>query len=232
LFVVALHGSRADIHDRITRRRGSFHQTCTAIRNLRTINKEVAAKIVLSKLNRGELLATARLARSLGVNEFCVVFPHALDFPREQFLRIVPNYMDVQGEVREVCLYAEAEGLPTTFETIPYCIVPDQPAFWKRSCDLRSATLPRREQGPLAADIDDRFDWEELRPTMKEKADSCRTCVFDPICEGPWREYVDAFGFDEFRQIPPESVAGFLATTRPPSDHMAVRMGSPTAQNS
>ncbi len=210
VFVVALHASSAEVHDSITRRRGSFDQTCAAIRNLRAINKEVAAKIVLSKLNRGELMATSQLARNLAINEFCVVFPHALDFREEQFMRVVPRYREIQAEVREACLYSDAEAFQMTFETIPYCVLPDQPEFWRRSCDLHSAAV-RRERGQSVVAFEGQFDWEQLRPTMKKKENSCAVCVFDPICEGPWREYVDAYGFDEFRPVPSHSVAPFLA---------------------
>ncbi len=212
LFIVALHASKAEIHDRITKHTGSFRQTVTAIRNLRSIDKEVAAKIVLSKFNRGELLSTALLAMQLGANEFCVAFPHALDFPVEQFQETIPTYFDVRDEVRALSEFSEREGFPATFETIPYCILPETPAFWRRNCDLLSKASFEPSANPVCAPSvqEDRFDWEELRPQMKEKAVECRTCVFDQLCEGPWREYVENYGSGEFAPVAKENATAFL----------------------
>lgn len=209
LFVVALHAPRAELHDRITKRRNSFDETVAAIRNLCCIDKEVAAKIVLSRLNADEVLATARFARSLGVNEFCVVFPHALDFPDEQFREVVPRYRDLREQLSATCRYAEAEGLPVTFETVPYCVMGNDPGLWRRSCDLQSKVQQRPATGDTRV-FGDRFEWDELRPTMKAKSDSCSTCVFDRLCEGPWSEYVAAFGHSEFVPVLPADVASFL----------------------
>lgn len=206
-FVIALHASVAEIHDAITHRRGSFHQTCAGIRNLRDIGKEVAAKIVLTRANLGEMVATADLAKGLNVNEFCVVFPHALDFPRARFLDVVPTYNDVREEILTLAEYVDSISLPTTYESIPYCVADDCLSLWKGSCDLRSSIRSRR-----VLDVNEatQFDWESLRPAMKCKPITCAECVFDKFCEGPWREYVDAFGFGEFQPVGRDKVAGFL----------------------
>ena len=42
------------------------------------------------------------------------------------------------------------------------------------------------------------MEWAKVRRAIKRKGTRCRACSFDLICEGPWEEYVDRFGSDEF----------------------------------
>jgi len=211
LFIVALHAPNAEIHDAITQVKGSFQETVNAMNNLRNINKETAAKIVISKLNYGYLFETALFARNLGVSEFCVVFPHALDFPQEIFKKVVPRYHIVKDEVNRIADFSEKEHYRVSFETIPYCICPDSQAFWHRNCDLISKVIENKSPKPITLELKkDLFNWEEIRPKMKEKGTDCCKCVFNLLCEGPWREYVQNYGFAEFLPIKEDKVLSLL----------------------
>jgi hypothetical protein len=35
----------------------------------------------------------------------------------------------------------------------------------------------------------------------KSKRAECRSCRWDARCEGPWKEYPELFGWDEFRPV-------------------------------
>lgn len=210
-FIVALHAPNAKIHDAITQEKGSFQETVHAINNLRNINKEIGVKIVISKLNYKYLFETALFAKDLGVNELYVVFPHALDFSQELFKKVVPRYYLLKNEVDRIASFCEKEHFVVSFETIPYCICPDSQAFWSRNCDLiskaRENEVPKSMKLGLKKDI---FNWEELRPKMKEKGIDCYRCVFNLLCEGPWREYVQNFGFADFIPINENKVLELL----------------------
>ena len=39
------------------------------------------------------------------------------------------------------------------------------------------------------------------RKDCKSKGPRCHTCIFDGPCEGPWREYPDRYGWQEFVPI-------------------------------
>ena len=194
-YVIALHASRSRTHDRISGRDGSFRETCQGVRNLCNSGRTVVAKLVLLEQNRGELVRTMALARCLGVAEFCVAFPYWMAGQRAS----VRRYAEVATELQKGCTYAAARAWPVSFETVPYCIVPDLPQMWSQNCDL-----VRADWAPARGGRQSTADWDELRPAMKVKRASCHICVFDRICEGPWREYVAAYGFGEFVPVRPE----------------------------
>jgi MoaA/NifB/PqqE/SkfB family radical SAM enzyme len=203
-YMVALHGSTALIHDNITKRKGSFQETCIGLQNLSSLSCDITVKMVLLKMNIGNALSTADLAKKLGAKRMCIVFPHFSEFSAELIRKIVPSYSEIESDVRVVCQKSESNNFPTSFENIPYCTIPDLPAFWSRNCDLFSQTSTRSVPFHLH---NSQFDWEELRKTMKTKQPVCRQCAFDHICEGPWKEYVQLFGDEEFNPVHPSVIS-------------------------
>jgi MoaA/NifB/PqqE/SkfB family radical SAM enzyme len=199
LFIVAVHGPTAEVHDYITQVKGSFNQTVRAMNNMRTAGHAVVAKTVISEFNHTCLLQTAEFVRELQTEKLCIAFPHAPDIRRASFEKVVPRYAVLRHEVEKVADYSEATKFWIDFETIPFCICPAAPNFWRRSCDVLSKA--NQALPSPAANAARGFDWDVLRPTMKCKMPSCRQCPFDTLCEGPWSEYVQHFGNDEFKPI-------------------------------
>lgn len=209
LFIIALHAPIAEVHDAITQEKGSFQETVDAIRNLRDINKEIVLKIVISKLNYPYLFNTILFAKELDVSECCIAFPHALDFSEELFEQVVPKYNLLKDQLSLIADFSEREGLKVTFETIPYCICPDSEAFWFRNCDLVSKAW---EYTSIENNLPENtiFDWEKLRPQMKEKGVECQRCTFNLLCEGAWKEYVQKYGFTEFLPIKEDKISRLI----------------------
>jgi MoaA/NifB/PqqE/SkfB family radical SAM enzyme len=208
-FVVSLHGSQAVVHDRISGCKSSFGETYQGLLNIRKHTSALAIKLVLLKQNSGEVVPTMQLAHKIGVSEFCLAFPYAV----EQQISAVPRYSVIADEIKAGCLYAEELQLPMSFETIPYCIAASVPAMWKQNCDLlRSVRTQSIKESPLENEYLDP-DWDHLRPELKVKGASCSQCVFNPICEGPWRDYADVFGFDEFVPVLPGHVQKYLLSS-------------------
>jgi MoaA/NifB/PqqE/SkfB family radical SAM enzyme len=201
-FVVAVHGPDAQTHEAVTMVKGSFAQTLRGIENLQRLSKPLATKTVISRLNEERLLGTMYLAKSLGVGETSIVFPHAKGFAESRFLSVVPRYNSIASQIEATAEFAEKCGLSTSYETIPYCVCPESVPFWKRSLDLHakardkgcvpSQGLPSTPEAP---------DWEMIRPQMKAKFPQCRQCLLTAICEGVWSEYAEHFGGSEFHPI-------------------------------
>jgi MoaA/NifB/PqqE/SkfB family radical SAM enzyme len=202
-FIVAVHGPVQAIHDAITRKDGSFEETIEGLRLLLGYKDiSVTGKIVISKKNCRVLVDTLRFLADLGVSQFNIAFPHAEEFSKEQFEAVVPQYHDIRDEAACCANFVAGTKLHATFETIPYCVTPECPALWNRSLDAVLITRSTENPGYIRATGDERLhEWEIERRQIKSKQSDCAMCLFDKACEGPWREYVDAYGVDEFRPL-------------------------------
>jgi MoaA/NifB/PqqE/SkfB family radical SAM enzyme len=63
---ISIHGARAETHDALTKIKGSFQKTVTAIRNLREAGIKVQLKTPITKINQHELFEIRDLADQLG----------------------------------------------------------------------------------------------------------------------------------------------------------------------
>ena len=202
-FVIALHGPEEAIHDAVTRRPGSFRQTIRGIESLRQDGFRVCGKLVIFRINLSGIVATLRLLKCLDVDEGVVAFPHAEDFPSQIFHQVVPRY-DAVAAVIQAILAADAATFPLaiSYETIPYCVVRDV-RFWRSSLDL--VFLQERLRGSETliemSMTGDTIDWSAARGQIKTKPAACGHCLLDPLCEGPWLEYVAHFGEGEFQPV-------------------------------
>ena len=202
-FVIALHGPDEAIHDAVTCRPGSFRQTLRGIESLRRDGFRVCGKLVISRINLDGIVATLRLLKRLDVDEGVVAFPHAEDFSSQVFHRVVPRYEAVAAVMKAI-LTADPAIFPSeiSYETIPYCVVRDV-RFWRSSLDL--VFLRERLRGSETliemSMTGDTIDWSAARGQIKTKPTACRACLLDPLCEGPWLEYVAHFGEGEFQSV-------------------------------
>lgn len=68
-FYNCLHGSKDEIHDKITGVPNSFQETIAGIQNLKKLDVSIVAKIVISKDNATDLVNIMALLNKLNVNE-------------------------------------------------------------------------------------------------------------------------------------------------------------------
>lgn len=191
-WVIALHGPTAEIHDRVTEVEGSFAQTIAGIRNLRDLRQRVVGKVVLSKVNHATLPELVQTFLDNDVRLVNVAFPHALGSARERFEEVVPRYSDVLPHVRRAIERHSRHAL-LYFEAIPLCLMRGHE---KHVAEYACGAL-RRPAVHKQLDMETR-DWAEARREQKAKFPQCARCVHDAVCEGPWREYPEQFGSEEF----------------------------------
>jgi MoaA/NifB/PqqE/SkfB family radical SAM enzyme len=199
-FVIALHGPNAEIHDSITRSMGSFNQTICGMRNIMSFGaRKISGKIVLSRRNYPRLCDTIKLLHSLGIYRINVTFPHARGNAKTWFHEVVPRYAEVRPFIEEAIQYSDRCALRTTFEAVLPCALTTRPLDMGLFSDFDEAKLAVKEVKQLHMATQ---DWNQLRVSIKRKDEVCRSCRYDPSCEGYWSEYVDAYGFGEFEPIP------------------------------
>lgn len=211
-FTVAVHAPNAEIHDSITRAPGSFDETIRGIQLLcRRSNISVTGKLVISKRNQVELCETLEMLAGIGVRRFNIAFPHAERFPPKDFAEVVPRYRELREELACCATFLAANRFNSVFETIPYCVTPNCPEIWERSLDAMLVVQGKNNPGFIRAPGDDSLHhWEKERKQIKHKSSRCTACLFDKSCEGPWKEYVEAYGDEELQPLEDPGILDLL----------------------
>lgn len=196
VFVIAVHSNRPEIHDKITRKKNSFIQTVTGIRNLRALGQTIHAKIVLSKLNYDHIKDLVEFLYSdLGVKDIFVAFPHGSGNAWKYKEKVIPKYSEIMPHINKMLDYVVSQKeLHLELETFPFCIISGYPDFFKE--------LPKEISTVGMKNLDsDTLDWNLIRPMIKTKTDKCNSCRYFEKCEGPWDDYARLYGTDEFHPL-------------------------------
>lgn len=192
-FSPSLHGSRPEIHDGLTHAPGAWKQVVTGIRNLKRQGLFVLTNSVMTKQNFRDMPDLARLLVSLGVDQFQLAFVHIVGTAAKNPERIVPRKSEAVPYMLEGMRIGKAAGILCYTEAVPYCLLS---GF--EDC-AAERVMP---DGPVV-DLDVRLEsWEEYRTRNgKAKRPECGACRYDSVCEGPWREYPELYGWEEFAPI-------------------------------
>ena len=189
-FSPALHGHTAALHDSLTGAPGAFAQTVAGLRALAARGLHVIANSVITRPNHTHLEELARLLCSLGVAQYQLAFVHPTGTAGAEFDAIVPRMSEVAPFLRAGLAVGARAGVPAYSEAVPECvlgayadraaerIIPDTTVI-DAELTIADYTRYRRESGKL-------------------KGPRCPTCARFAACEGPWREYPERLGWDEF----------------------------------
>lgn len=192
-FGLALHGHIPELHDYLTRAPGSFLATLRGIRNLVELGQTVITNTVITKSNYRHLPELARVLVRAGVFQYQFAFVHVVGNARTYAPSVVPRKTLAVPYAKRGLDVGLAEGVKVMTEAIPYCflrgyeqyiaekIIPETKVF-DAGRVIESFTEVRRNQG-------------------KTKGPACGDCDMCADCEGPWREYPEMFGWDEFKPV-------------------------------
>lgn len=192
-FSPSLHGHKASLHDYLTSAPGSFQQTVQGIKNLKALGQRVITNSVVTSKNYKYLPELAKLLISLGVNQYQFAFVHIVGTASDNKKWIVPKKSNAMPYIKEGIDLGRKAGVNVTTEAIPYCmmkgyedciaerVIPDAKVFERRLV-VESFTDYRQNFG-------------------KAKGKKCKECIYDNICEGPWREYPKLYGWSEFKPV-------------------------------
>ncbi len=193
-FAPALHGHNAELHDYLTRAEGSFDQTVKAIRNLKELGQNVLTNTVVVRPNYRYLPDIARLLVDLNVDQFQFAFMHAVGNAELNYDKMMPKVSLAVPYIKEGLQIGLDNNIKVMVEAVPFCLMKG----YERYCS--EFYIPKTE----IRDID-RFDpaFELTRKKEgKTKFPKCKTCRYDLLCEGPWKEYPAKMGDDEFHPVP------------------------------
>lgn len=123
---ISVHGSKPETHDALTRIKGSYEKTWTAIRNLTEAGLKVNLKCAITRLNQNELFELRDMGEALGL--------------RVQFDSVITPKDD--GNADPLALRADDEFIQKYWES-------GTPSFIGASCRRARITAPPKA-GPIA----------------------------------------------------------------------------------
>ncbi|MBW2703587.1 MAG: radical SAM protein [Deltaproteobacteria bacterium] len=195
-FSPALHGHAADCHDYLTRVPGSFEQTLAGIRNLKAMGQSVITNTVITRSNFRHLKSLVELLADLRVEQYQLAFVHPLGSAGagEGFEAVVPRMSLLRPHLEAALSWGEQAGLKGMCEAVPLCFLAEDHRHLAAEQIMPSTRILDAE-----GEIE---DYAHYRLTEgKLKGPPCRDCVLEQICEGPWREYPERFGWSEFKKL-------------------------------
>lgn len=189
----SLHGSTAEIHEELTRAPGSFKEVVQGILNCKKLGMYVLTNSVITSVNYRDLPALARLLTHLGVNQFQFAFVHLVGSAWENRKTLAPRKTAVMPYLRRALDAGIKSGTACYTEAIPFCLMKGY-----EQC-VAERVIP---EGPVAdADFYIESYGDYRRSEGKAKRAGCRACRWFAACEGPWREYPEIYGWDEFKPV-------------------------------
>jgi MoaA/NifB/PqqE/SkfB family radical SAM enzyme len=156
-FFVSIYGTE-DVHDAITRKKGSYRETMQGIRNLECFEVNVISNTVLSKANFYDI---PRLMAFLSKERISEV--HLWNFfpmERSDTGDLVVSVKDFLGLLPELLAIIRPEGKPLVLKSFPECLEIEEPAvfdnyfprtvlpdrFWKRFAECGFGTCIYRDR--------------------------------------------------------------------------------------
>ena len=192
-FSPGLHGHTAALHEYLTTVPGSFNQTVQGIKNLKSFNQLIITNTVITRFNYRHLPELAQFLVSLGVDQFQFAFVHIVGTAWKNRSSIVPKKSWVMPYVKKGLDIGIAAGKRVMVEAIPYCFMRGYEQY------VAEQVIPNTMV------IEDKLkikDYKKYRINQgKMKGPHCVDCLYFSICEGPWREYPEIFGWEEFKPV-------------------------------
>lgn len=193
-FAISIHGHDAELHDSLTRAPGSFSQTIKGIRNLKRLGAKVLTNTVVVKQNMGQVPDIANLLVRLKVNQFQLAFVHPMGNALENFGLVVPKISEAAEFIKKGIMAGISNGISVMAEAVPYCLMGGYEPY------VSESHIPETEVRGLKQQNTDDFT-SQRRHEGKVKFDKCTACRHYNTCEGPWREYPEVMGEEEFNPV-------------------------------
>jgi MoaA/NifB/PqqE/SkfB family radical SAM enzyme len=189
-FSPALHGHVAELHDYLTAAKGSFEQTTKGIQNLKKLGQKVVTNTVVTKSNYRNLPEIAKLLYDLGVDQYQFAFVHPTGSAFSNFESIVPRMTLIEPYIKRGLDIGIEKKRSAMTEAIPYCFMKGYENY------IAENIIPETKIFDFRKIVED-FT-ETRRAEGKAKGPNCKICLYNEICEGPWREYPEKLGWEEF----------------------------------
>jgi MoaA/NifB/PqqE/SkfB family radical SAM enzyme len=161
--------------------------------HLKRLKQRVITNTVITELNYKDLPQIAHLLAGLGVSQMHFSFIHICGTAQKNRHWIVPKKSNAMPFIKEALAIARAARIPAYTEAIPFCLMDGYEECISEN--IMPDTMIVDAEGVTQ-------NYTEFRlHEGKAKAPKCKTCIRYKQCEGPWREYIELYGWREFKPI-------------------------------
>ncbi len=195
-FGLSLHGSKPEIHNKLTKNQKSFSQTIKGIKNLISLDQKVAVNCVIAKPNYKDHPALTDLLIDLGVErcQFTFLYINNLIKDDPQLVnKIVPRISETILYIKKAIKKEENNNISIFIEAIPPCFLEE---YKEHILDF---TKEKPEKVYKKQKIKDYNRYKQNQ--FKTKGEECKECKYFNNCEGIWKVYPGIFGWEEFKPI-------------------------------
>jgi MoaA/NifB/PqqE/SkfB family radical SAM enzyme len=193
-FSPALHSSKPEIHDELTSSPGAWQQVVAGIKNLKSLNQFVLTNTVITSKNYQDLPGLAQLFIDLDVDQFQFAFVHILGTAKKNKDWLVPRKSEIMPYVKKGLRIGNKAGKIVMTEAIPYCLMKNGFENY-----VAEKIIPETKVVDAEGVIESYKDYRWNKGKVKRKA--CKKCKYFRICEGPWKEYPEIYGWQEFKPV-------------------------------
>lgn len=209
-FYLSIHSHNEKIEDFLTSVKGSFKEKIQGLYNLIILQKRgliqerIFINLVINKLNY-KLLPQILFFyfRNFGIKDFRFNFIRPEGRAFVNFKLLVPTYTETLPYLKKSVFLSKKLNLNISFEGVPFCLLSEIKKFKDFVGEFRDG-LGEISEGTDFCRPDFRRQFkiaEQRKQNLRTKIKDCKKCVYDSLCEGPWKNYAKIYGFKELKPI-------------------------------
>lgn len=190
---IPLYGSTAEIHDSVTRNKGSFVKIIKGIKGLKKAGIEIQLCCLLVQQNKDDLVDILKLMKELKADKVYFSIPCLSN------IHDLSYYLPIKDQGKffvNLDKFAKSNRIPITFLDTPYCVfgyVPDNVFNQSGPPDLGKYNQPDKKNRSGIKDMP--------KYRLKKKEDICRHCAAAGKCDGFFARDVERFGTGNLKPI-------------------------------
>lgn len=190
IFFISIHSTNEDIHDYITRVKGSCRQEIKGIKNLLKFNISIIINLVVTKYNDKHLFDTINMLVKLGIININVRMVIPEGKAERSYHRFASRLSNLRFYFNRIINEKNFRQLEIMFERLPFCLMNEYRNIEK----LPFMVLPNLE------------DWDGFKENLSQyneykkinrllfKPDKCKLCRLFNYCPGIFKKYLGIFG--------------------------------------
>lgn len=190
--VVPVFSDGPKTHDQITRRKGSFTETITGLKNLQDLGVPLSIKFIALKPNYKRAPGVMKLILELFPKQwtmFCGIQVEGEAFRDSE--KVAERHSIVCKKIEKAVDLAEKNNYFASIHMVPMCCL--DPAYWR---NYSVGTYQEDVVAPDSTEIN-----KNIQMNFEEKPEVCKKCLLRKRCVWAWRGYAKVFGLDELTPV-------------------------------